>query len=186
MLLLASKSPRRRELLHLLGMEYKIVDIKDVEEVYPSDLPSDEVPLFLSRLKAEAYKLSLKTGDILITADTVVIIDSEIIGKPHSLEEAKTMLRKLSGRTHKVITGVTLTSSEKMQTFAAHTDVTFTQLSDEEIDYYVDTYKPLDKAGAYGVQEWIGAIGVSKIEGSFYNVMGLPLQKLYKELLLFK
>lgn len=185
MLLLASKSPRRRELLKMLDMPFEIVEIKDVEEVYPADLQKDKVPEFLSRLKAAAYTPLLKEDDVLITADTVVIIDEEIIGKPSDIADAKAMLRKLSGRVHKVVTGVTLTSTKKSVTFSTVTDVSFAPLSESEIDFYVDTYRPLDKAGAYGIQEWIGAVGVAAINGSFYNVMGLPVHRLYNELLLF-
>lgn len=186
MLLLASKSPRRRELLKMLDIPFEIVELIDVEETYPANLPKEGVPSFLSRLKAGVYSDGLNDGDILITADTVVILDDEIIGKPKGLEDAKAMLRKLSGRIHKVVTGVTLTSTKKSVTFSTVTDVTFAPLSDAEIDYYVDTYRPLDKAGAYGIQEWIGAVGVAGIDGSFYNVMGLPVHRLYNELLLFR
>lgn len=185
MLLLASKSPRRRELLKMLDIPYRIVDLKDVDETYPSDLEPEKVPEFLSKLKAEAYRPELAGDDILITADTVVIIDNEIIGKPRDLEDAKKMLKKLSGRIHKVVTGVTLSSVKKSVTFSVVTDVEFSELSDGEISFYVDKYKPLDKAGAYGIQEWIGAVGVASIDGSFYNVMGLPVHRLYKELSLF-
>lgn len=186
MLLLASKSPRRRELLKMLDMPFEIVDLKDVDESYPDDLDKEKVPEFLSRLKADAYRSCLNEDNILITADTVVILDNEIIGKPENLEDAKCMLRKLSGRVHKVITGVTLSSQKKSVTFSTVTDVTFAPLSDAEINFYVDTYRPLDKAGAYGIQEWIGAVGVAGINGSFYNVMGLPVHRLYNELLLFR
>lgn len=185
MLLLASKSPRRRELLKMLDIPYRIVDLKDVDETYPFDLEPEKVPEFLSKLKTEAYRPELTGDDILITADTVVIIDNDIIGKPRDLEDAKRMLKKLSGRIHKVVTGVTLSSVKKSVTFSVVTDVEFSELSDGEISFYVDKYKPLDKAGAYGIQEWIGAVGVASIDGSFYNVMGLPVHRLYKELSLF-
>lgn len=186
MLLLASKSPRRRELLKMLDIPFEIINIVDVDETFPPSLPKNMVPEFLSRLKAEANSGILKNDDILITADTVVIIDDEIIGKPRDLDDARRMLHMLSGRVHKVITGVTLTSTKKSVTFSTVTDVTFAPLSDCEIDFYVDNYHPLDKAGAYGIQEWIGAVGVAAIEGSFYNVMGLPVHRLYNELLLFR
>lgn len=182
MLLLASKSPRRRELLKMLDLEFEIVEIKDVREVYPLDLKAEKVPEFLSRLKATAYSSSLKGKDILITADTIVLIKNEIIGKPENKEDACRMLRLLSDETHQVITGVTLTSSEKAVTFSEVTEVRFAHLSDRQIKYYVDRYNPLDKAGAYGIQEWIGAVGIAGIRGSFYNVMGLPVHRLYKEL----
>lgn len=182
-LLLASKSPRRRELLKMLDMDYRIVEIKDVDEIYPTELEVEKVPSYLSRLKAEAYLKELMPEDILITADTVVILDNKIIGKPKDLEDAKRMLRKLSGRVHKVITGVTIASREKIESFSTLSEVKFAQLSDAEIDYYVETYRPLDKAGAYGIQEWIGAVGVEGIIGSFYNVMGLPIHHLYRKLI---
>lgn len=185
MLLLASKSPRRRELLKMLDLPFEIVDGKDVDESYPASLEAEKVPEFLSRIKADAYSPYLKDDDILITADTVVILDGEIIGKPKDLEDAKRMLAKLSGKVHKVATGVTLTDMKKSVTFSTVTDVTFAPLTSEEISFYVDNFRPLDKAGAYGIQEWIGAVGVARIEGSFYNVMGLPVHRLYNELLLF-
>lgn len=186
MLILASKSPRRRELLKILNIPFEIKELKNIEENYPEDMAREQVAEYLSLIKAKAYYPDLKEDDILITADTVVILKDEILGKPHSLDEAKEMLQKLSGNVHKVVTGVTLTSTKKSVTFSAVTDVTFASLSNEEIDYYVKTYKPLDKAGAYGIQEWIGAVGVVRIDGSFYNVMGLPIQRLYSELLLFR
>lgn len=182
MLLLASKSPRRRELLKMLDLQFQIVDVKEVDEIYSDDIKPEDVPAFLSQLKATAYMSELKQGDILITADTVVILNNEIIGKPRNEEDAKIMLGKLSGETHKVVTGVTLTSTKKSVTFSTVTDVVFSSLTQDEIDYYVSAYKPLDKAGAYGIQEWIGAVGVEEIRGSFYNVMGLPVNRLYREL----
>lgn len=185
MLLLASQSPRRRELLKMLDIDFRIVELKDIEENYPADLDPMLVPEYLSKLKAGAYSSQLNPDDILITADTVVILDNEIIGKPHDLEDARRMLSKLSGRTHKVVTGVTLSSTKKSVTFSSVTDVRFAEISQEEIDLYVSKYHPLDKAGAYGIQEWIGAVGIEGIVGSFYNVMGLPVYRLYKELLLF-
>lgn len=185
MILLASKSPRRQELLKMLDVDFKIVDGRDVDEVYPSDLSKAKVPEFLSQLKASAYKDMLEERDILLTADTIVLLHDEIIGKPKSLEDAKSMLSKLSGNIHKVITGVTLTSITESKSFSVVTDVKFAPLTSEAIDYYVETYRPLDKAGAYGIQEWIGAVGVEGIEGSFYNVMGLPVHQLYRHLLHF-
>ncbi|MCH5213796.1 MAG: septum formation protein Maf [Muribaculaceae bacterium] len=182
MLLLASKSPRRRELLKLLNVDFRIVEGPEVEEVYPADLPVEEVPAFLSSLKAEAFRPTLAGDDILVTADTVVVLDNEIIGKPASLDDAKRMLHRLSGRTHRVITGVSLTSARKSETFSVVTEVFFAPLTPADIDFYVDTYKPLDKAGAYGIQEWIGAVGVEGVRGSFYNVMGLPVHQLYHHL----
>ena len=185
MLLLASQSPRRRELLKMLDIPFEVVEIHDVEEIYPEDLQADHVPEYLSRLKAAAYKEELKDGDILITADTVVIIDDRLIGKPKDKEDAFRILSRLSGRVHRVVTGVTLTSTKKSVTFSSVTDVEFAKLSDEEISYYLDHYHPMDKAGAYGIQEWIGAVGIAAIDGSFYNVMGLPVHRLYQELRLF-
>lgn len=185
MILLASKSPRRRELIKMLDVAFRVVELKDVEERYPDNLAPMKVPEYLSKLKATAYTPELKEGEILLTADTVVLLEDEIIGKPASLEDAKQMLNKLSGKTHKVVTGVTLSTIKKSVTFSSVTDVRFANLSWEEINYYVDTYKPLDKAGAYGIQEWIGAVGIEAIDGSFYNVMGLPIHQLYRRLLLF-
>ncbi|MCH5217127.1 MAG: septum formation protein Maf [Muribaculaceae bacterium] len=186
MLYLASKSPRRRELLKMLDVPFEIVEGREVEENFPADLPAEEVPTFLSRLKATAYLPDLKEGDILITADTIVLLEGEIIGKPRTLDDARAMLHKLSGKTHKVITGVSLTSIKKSATFSVVTDVEFASLSYDDIDYYVSSYRPLDKAGAYGIQEWIGAVGVAGIRGSFYNVMGLPVHRLHKELQAFQ
>lgn len=170
----------------MLDIPFETVDIKDVREVYPDSLPKDKVPEYLSQLKAEAYRPELGNDDILVTADTVVIIDDKIIGKPRDREDAVSMLATLSGRTHRVVTGVTLTSKEKSATFSVVTDVSFAPLSTEQIEFYVDRYKPFDKAGAYGIQEWIGAVGVAGINGSFYNVMGLPVHQLYKELSRFQ
>lgn len=185
MILLASQSPRRRELLKILRLPFRTVDIKDVEEVYDPSLPAEEVPCFLSRLKASAYTDSLNDDDILVTADTVVILRGEILGKPADLKEAVDMLRKLSGQTHKVVTGVTITTKDTSATFSSVTEVKFAELSDADIDYYINIFHPLDKAGAYGIQEWIGAVGIERIEGSYYNVMGLPVHRLYKELIPF-
>lgn len=183
-ILLASGSPRRRELLHLIVPEFDTAEPRDIDESYPSDLAPEEVPVYLSGLKASAYRDELHPDELLITADTVVILGDRILGKPHSMEEARRMLRSLCGRTHTVVTGVTLTSLEgkKRDTFAEHTKVTFAALSDSEIDAYVGRYRPLDKAGAYGIQEWFGAAGIRCIEGCFYNVMGLPLRALYEHL----
>lgn len=182
MLILASKSPRRRELLKMLDMPFKTIEVKGIEETYPADLNPEKVPEFLSVLKASAYKEFLGKNDILITADTVVILDGNIIGKPKDLHDAKLMLRKLSGNAHHVVTGVTLSSVDKSETFSVKTEVKFDVIDDSEIDFYVDHYHPLDKAGAYGIQEWIGAVGVASIEGSFYNVMGLPVHQLYRHI----
>lgn len=179
---LASKSPRRRELLGMLGLQFSIAETIDVYESYPHDLPTNEVAPYIAKKKGDTYRKTLREGMLVITADTVVITDGEILGKPHSADEAVEMLRKLSGHSHTVMTGVTLATTERTRTFAVETTVEFARLSDEEIRYYVDRYSPLDKAGAYGIQEWIGAIGVKSISGSYYNVMGLPLHRLYNEL----
>ncbi len=181
-IILASGSPRRRELLAGLGIEFEIRCKKDIDESYPSELPADEVALFISRKKAEAYKLDLADDQMVITADTVVICQDEVLGKPHNRKDAIDMLMMLSGRTHHVMTGVTITTSVKTVSFSVATDVRFNNLSTEEIEYYVDRFQPYDKAGAYGIQEWIGYIGVEYISGSYYNVMGLPIQRLYREL----
>lgn len=185
MILLASKSPRRRELLKMLNLPFETVNIRDVEETYDPELVTEEIPMYLSRLKAKAYKDYLNDSDILITADTVVALGNDIMGKPKDLEQAKKMLRMLSGRVHKVITGVTIMKKNASVTFNSVTEVKFSKLTPEEIEYYVDKYRPLDKAGAYGVQEWIGAVGVESLRGSYYNVMGLPVHRLYKELQAF-
>ena len=186
-LILASNSPRRKQLLAGLDLPFE-VRVKDgIDESYPEDLPAEEVPVWISRRKAEAYDIA--DGEVLITADTVVAVGGRILGKPASPEEAKQMLRSLSGRTHHVITGVTLRvrrtergGADDYLSFNAVTEVTFTTLSREQIDYYVATYKPMDKAGAYGIQEWIGYVGVTGIQGSYYNVMGLPVQRLSQAL----
>ena len=177
---LASASPRRRELLGRLSFDFTIAEIKDIDETYPADMPAQDVAPYLSRLKAQAYIESLDRDTILITADTVVILDNEVLGKPKDLDEARLMLHRLSGRIHQVVSGVSVATRNEIRTIDATTDVTFSQLSDDEIDYYVDTFRPLDKAGAYGIQEWIGCIGIKNIEGSYYNVMGLPLHRLYR------
>ncbi len=184
-ILLASKSPRRQELMQLLDLKFEIPASIEVEETYPLSLPAEKVPEYLSQKKASAYRNTLKGNEILVTADTVVILGSEILGKPHSEDDAIDMLKKLSGNTHKVVTGVTITSSAMQKTFSAITEVDFDILSDEDIRHYVSHYRPLDKAGAYGIQEWIGAVGIKAIRGSFYNVMGLPVHRLYKELRAF-
>lgn len=181
-ILLASGSPRRRELLKMIVPDFEILSGKDVDETYPATMDPYVVPEYLSQLKAEAYLEDLREGDLLITADTVVLLENELIGKPHSREDAIEMLRKLQGHTHVVATGVTLSTTEGSETFAQYTRVEFDALSDSEVEYYVDNYKPYDKAGAYGIQEWIGAAAITGIRGSFYNVMGLPVHALYIKL----
>ena len=180
--ILGSQSPRRKELLATLGHPFEIRTIEGHSEAYPETLSLEDVPRYLSQLKAEQLRSTLQADELLITADTVVLLDGEILGKPHDLDDARRMLRLLSGRQHEVVSGVSLTTTEWQRSFASHTRVTFASLTDSEIDHYVAHYQPLDKAGAYGIQEWIGYIGVSHIEGSFYNVMGLPVQRLYCEL----
>ncbi len=179
---LASASPRRRELLGMLGVEFSIATGIDVDESYPHTLAVEDVAAYISAKKAAAYKSDMADDELIITADTVVINNGEVLGKPRDNAEAVEMLKALSGHTHKVITGVTITTIEKQMTFSAVTEVEFAELSDVEIQEYVETFKPLDKAGAYGIQEWIGCIGVKGINGSYYNVMGLPLHRLYTEL----
>lgn len=181
-IILGSQSPRRQELLRGLDIDFEIRTIDGLEEHYSETLVGEEIPLFLARQKADAFRQNLSTDELLITADTIVWLDGKVFGKPHSTDDARTMLRTLSGRTHEVITGVCLTTRMQQRAFSAVSKVTFATLTNDEIDFYIDRYKPFDKAGSYGVQEWIGYIGVSKIEGSFYNVMGLPIQRLYQEL----
>ena len=181
-LLLASQSPRRRELIAGCGLPFTLAPKYDCEEIYPHDLPAEEVPVYLSRLKSTCYPHPLGPDDLLLTADTVVVSDGAVLGKPHDRDEAVAMLHRLSGARHTVVSGVTIRTQERSHTFDARTDVWFRPLTQEEIDYYLDTFRPYDKAGAYGIQEWIGYAAIERIEGSFYNVMGLPIQKLYVEL----
>jgi septum formation protein len=179
-IILSSNSPRRKELLAGLGLPFEVRVVKGVSEGYPHSLPAAQVPLYIAREKAAAYQVA--PDELVITADTVVVIDQEVLGKPHSPEEAVAMLTALSGRTHRVITGVCLTTDSEQHAFAVETEVSFKPLTDKEIHYYVDNYKPFDKAGSYGIQEWIGYIGVTSIHGSYFNVMGLPIQRIYQEL----
>jgi len=178
--ILASKSPRRQELLHGMGVDFTIMT-KETDESFPSDMPLDEVPKYLSLQKSLAFADDeLPVDFLLITSDTVVICEGEILGKPKDKGDAARMLRLLSGKTHHVVTGVTVRSAEKTESFAVRSNVTFAELDAEEIDYYIEHCKPFDKAGAYGIQEWIGYVGISGLEGSFYNVMGLPTRRLYQ------
>ena len=179
---LASASPRRRELLKGLDIEFTVEPGKDEREAFSPDLPHMEIPAFLARHKSETFHRDLAPREVLITADTLVFLDEEILGKPRDAAEAAAMLRELSGRTHLVITGMALRTQEKIHTFSDITEVDFKPLSDSEIDYYVKEYRPFDKAGAYGIQEWIGYVGITAIRGSYFNVMGLPVQRLYTEL----
>jgi septum formation protein len=181
-IILASNSPRRRELLSGLDINFEVNTLPDVDESYPETLWKEEIPVYISRSKADAYKKYLQEDTLLITADTIVWLDGEVYGKPVDEKDAKEMLQTLSGKTHEVITGVCITSLQKQQAFYATSKVKFAKLDSEEIDYYVEKYKPFDKAGAYGVQEWIGYIGVEELSGSFYNVMGLPVKMLYNYL----
>jgi septum formation protein len=181
-ILLASHSPRRQQLLRDCGIDYQLVVGDAVDESYPAHMDACDVPIYLSQLKGAAYTEPLGEHDVLLTADTVVVADGAILGKPHDRNEACAMLHRLSGCEHQVVTGVTLRSATRRRSFATTTSVWFRALRDEEITYYVDTYRPYDKAGAYGIQEWIGYVAIERIDGSFYNVMGLPIQQLYMEL----
>ena len=181
-IILASNSPRRKELLAGLGVDYEVRTLPDVDESYPETLQGADIPLFISKIKADAYKTLLQPDELMITADTIVWMDGMVLGKPRNRFGAIEMLRQLSGHTHQVFTGVTITTATRQHSFSVGTEVRFANLTDEEIVYYVDTYQPMDKAGAYGVQEWIGYIGVENIQGSYFNVMGLPVQRLYTEL----
>lgn len=180
--ILASNSPRRKELLSGLGIQYEVKTLPGIEETYPATLGGEEIPLYLARKKAEAYRSGMQPDELILTADTIVWLDGVVMGKPKDSEEARAMLSSLSGKTHQVITGVCLTAATFQKGFSTVTDVTFDELTEEEIDYYVEKYRPMDKAGSYGIQEWIGFVGVQRIEGSYFNVMGLPVQRLYKEL----
>lgn len=177
---LASKSPRRRELLAGLGIDFEVKVLPGIDESYPAELPATDVPQYIASKKASAYEVAGR--DLVITADTLVIVGDEILGKPHDAADAHRMLRLLSGRRHQVTTGVCMVSADKKRCFSVTTDVAFKALSDAEIDYYIERYRPFDKAGAYGIQEWIGYIGVTSIHGSYFNVMGLPVQRIYEEL----
>lgn len=180
--ILASNSPRRKDLLAGLGVEYEVRTLPDVDESYPADLKGADIPLYIAKKKANAYQTLLHPGELMITADTIVWLDGRVLGKPADRKEALQMLRDMSGRTHEVFTGVALTTTDGQRSFAAQTEVRFAALTEEEIVYYVDLFQPMDKAGAYGVQEWIGFIGVEHISGSYFNIMGLPVQRLYQEL----
>jgi septum formation protein len=180
-IILASKSPRRQQLLKSLGIKFTVQTI-EVEENYPKNLEKHEVPVYLAELKSKPFLNKLSGNDLVITADTVVCLDKQILGKPKNRKEAIEMLESLSNREHQVITGVCLSSKQKTHSFYSLTNVRFKPLNDDEINYYINEFKPYDKAGAYGIQEWIGAIGITHIEGSFYNVMGLPIQILYEEI----
>jgi septum formation protein len=186
-IVLASNSPRRKELLAGLGLQFEVSTLKGIDESYPDNLKGEEIPKHISMKKAQAYLPTMEDDELLITADTIVYTkDAEgngiVLGKPQDAAEAHAMLRTLSGKTHEVITGVNILTKKKHCIFAVTSEVSFAELTDEEIDYYIENYRPFDKAGAYGIQEWIGFIGVNGLRGSYFNVMGLPVQRLYEEL----
>lgn len=181
-IILASNSPRRKELFGGLDIPFKVRVLDGIDESYPQDLPTKDIAGYISQKKAAAYRQSIAADELIITADTIVILGEKVMGKPKDAGEAKTMLHELSGKTHQVITGVCLTTREKQVCFSVETDVTFKTLSDSEITYYIDHYHPFDKAGAYGIQEWIGHVGVTGMNGSYFNVMGLPVQRIYEAL----
>lgn len=184
-IILASNSPRRKQLLAGLGIPFEVMVKQGIDEHYPATLPVTQVAEYIAREKAAAYVDHLADNDLLITADTIVVVGDEVLGKPVDEHQACQMLGKLSGRTHQVITGCCLITRSRSKIFSVSTDVVFKELTAQEIAYYVSAYKPLDKAGAYGIQEWIGYIGVTGLNGSYYNVMGLPVQRIYQELTLF-
>ncbi|MBQ4483782.1 MAG: septum formation protein Maf [Prevotella sp.] len=179
-LILSSNSPRRKELLAGLDIPFEVRVVKGIDESFPDDLPTDEIAEFVSKKKAAAYAVA--EDEIVITADTIVVLDGEVLGKPRDSDDAAAMLRRLSGRTHRVVTGVTLKNQVKQTSFSVVSEVTFKSLSDDEISYYVHRYQPLDKAGAYGIQEWIGYVGVTSLSGSYFNVVGFPVQRIYEVL----
>jgi len=181
-IVLASNSPRRKELLGGLGIPFEVRTKQGIDENYPEGLNGEQIALHISKKKAEAYKSDMTENELIITADTIVYVDGEVLGKPKDKDDARRMFKLMSGKEHQVITGVCVVTKEKTVQFASVTDVTFTQLDDEEIDFYINNYKPYDKAGAYGIQEWIGYVGITGIRGSYFNVVGLPVQRLYTAL----
>ncbi len=181
-IVLASNSPRRKELLSRIDIPFEVRVLDGIDESYPASLPTKQIASYISQKKANSYQLTMGDDELVITADTIVVLGREIMGKPKDVASARQMLHKLSGKTHQVITGVTLTSKQRQISFSVETDVTFKMLSDEEINYYIDRYHPFDKAGAYGIQEWIGHVGVTGMNGSYFNVMGLPVQRIYEAL----
>ncbi|MCI6558605.1 MAG: Maf-like protein [Prevotella sp.] len=183
--ILASNSPRRRELLAGLGLQFEVRVLADIDENYPPTLPATQIAKYIAHKKAEANRAIMAENEMIITADTIVVVDDMVMGKPADDADAIRMLSTLSGKTHKVITGVCITTLNKQTVFDVTTGVTFKTLTDEEINYYITHFHPTDKAGAYGIQEWIGYIGVTGLEGSYYNVMGLPVQRIYDELCAF-
>lgn len=185
-IILASNSPRRKELLAGLGIPFEVRVMEGIDESYPLDLPTLQTAEYIACKKACAYRQTMGKDELVITADTIVVVDNVVLGKPKDEADARRMLHLLSGRTHQVVTGVAMTTQSEQQRFSVQTDVTFKVLTDEEIDYYVEACHPMDKAGAYGIQEWIGYIGVTALKGSYYNVMGLPVQRIYEMLKRFK
>ena len=184
-IVLASNSPRRKELLQRMGVNFKVRTLFGIDESYPDSLRGEDIVCYISRNKAKAYQSSMAPNELLITADTIVYVDREVMGKPKNAEQAKEMLHKLSGKTHQVITGVTIVTAKRTENFGVTSQVKFTNITDEEINFYVDNYLPFDKAGAYGIQEWIGIVAVEEIKGSYFNVVGLPVQRLYQKLKTF-
>lgn len=184
-IVLASNSPRRKELLQRMGVNFKVRTLFGIDESYPDSLRGEDIVCYISRNKAKAYQSSMAPNELLITADTIVYVDGEVMGKPKNAEQAKEMLHKLSGKTHQVITGVTIVTAKCTENFGVTSQVKFTNITDEEINFYVDNYLPFDKAGAYGIQEWIGIVAVEEIKGSYFNVVGLPVQRLYQKLKTF-
>ena len=184
-IILASNSPRRKELLEGLDLDFEVRVLPGIDETYPLTLPAADIPLYIAKEKADAYRSQLTDKDLLITADTVVILGEDVLGKPVDNQDAFRMLRLLSGKTHQVVTGVCIITNQRQSEFSVSTDVSFDELSDSEIEYYIKTYSPMDKAGAYGIQEWIGHVAVSSLNGSYFNVMGFPVQRIYKELKTF-
>lgn len=183
--ILSSNSPRRKELLSGLDIDFEVHVINGINETFPSDMPVMDIAEYIAVEKAHAYKTMLYGNNLVITADTIVVLGNSVLGKPKNLADACRMLHLLSGKTHHVVTGVCMTTAKKQKHFSVVTEVTFKKLAEKEISYYVNRYKPLDKAGAYGIQEWIGYVGVTSINGSYFNVMGLPVQRIYDELCSF-
>lgn len=184
-IVLASNSPRRKELLQRMGVNFKVRTLFGIDESYPDSLRGEDIVRYISRNKAQAYRSSMAPNELLITADTIVYVEGEVMGKPKTAEQAKEMLHKLSGKSHQVITGVTIVTADRTEDFGVTSQVKFAEITDEEINFYVDNYLPFDKAGAYGIQEWIGTVAVEEIKGSYFNVVGLPVQRLYQKLKTF-
>lgn len=184
-IVLASNSPRRKELLQRMGVNFKVRTLFGIDESYPDSLRGEDIVRYISRNKAQAYRSSMAPNELLITADTIVYVEGEVMGKPKTAEQAKEMLHKLSGKSHQVITGVTIVTADRTEDFGVTSQVKFADITDEEINFYVDNYLPFDKAGAYGIQEWIGIVAVEEIKGSYFNVVGLPVQRLYQKLKTF-